>query len=72
MHYLTRVNLILTVNLLQFLIHTIYPTKNVDFLKRYHQKSHIQVSFYRKGYQDAVIVSCTATPPKITTSIYPV
>ena len=29
-------------------------------------KSHVQVSLYKKGYQDEIIVSFTATPPEIT------
>ena len=32
-------------------------------------KHHGQVSFDKKGYQDAVLVSFTATPPNITTAI---
>ena len=33
-------------------------------------KNHGQVSFDKKGYHDAVLVSFTATPPNITTTIH--
>ena len=44
-----------------------YPTQNVYFLKK-HNKKKGQVCLDRKVYQDALIVSFTATPPAITTS----
>ena len=42
-----------------------YPTQNVYFLKK-HNKKKGQVCLDRKVYQDALIVSFTATPPEIT------
>ena len=33
-------------------------------------KKHGQVSFDKKGYQDIILVSFTASPPKITTAIH--
>ena len=33
-------------------------------------KKHGKVSFYKKGYHNAVIVSFTETPPNITTNIH--
>ena len=74
MNYLTRVNFLLTVHLLVLMMHilicSIYSMRNVYFMKRYHQKKHVQVSFHKKVYQDAVLVSFTETPPDITTSTH--
>ena len=39
--------------------------KNVNFLKHHHKTNHDKLSS-KKGYQVAVLVSLTATPPTIT------
>ena len=73
MHYWTRVKLLLAVNLLvwmmQFLIHSVYPMQNVHVMKRYHQKKRSS-KFWQRGYQDAVLVPFTKTPPNINTAIH--
>ena len=47
----------------------LFNTKHL-FPEMLSPKHHGQVSFDKKGYQDAVIVSFTAKPPTITTAIH--
>ena len=56
--------------MIQVLIHSVYPNKNVYFLKFINKKARSS-KLGQKGYQDVVIVLFTSTPSVINTATNP-